>query len=326
VLSASPGTLAEAGVSAKIAAAIQAAAGRAPRERAALAALGAAVVTRGDARYPALLGQISDPPLALTLRGGLGAEPCVAVVGARRASEYGRRVAYELARDLARAGLTIVSGLATGVDAAAHRGALEAGGRTVAVLGTGIDVVYPTWHAALAAAVAGQGALVTEFPRGTPPLPFHFPRRNRLISGLCLGTIVVEATEDSGSLVTAQHAVEQGRAVFAVPGRLGAAVHCGPHRLIREGARLVRDAADVLEELAPQVAPVLALARAAAAVAGLTPAERALLDAIEHDGLHVDEVIRRVAVPAATVLETLLALELRGLVRQLPGKRFRRAA
>jgi DNA processing protein len=315
-----------AGVSAKVVAALRDAGGRAERERRAVRALGAHIVTRADEGYPAPLREIADPPLALTVRGALPPEPCVAVVGARRASEYGRRVAFELARDLARAGLTIVSGLAAGIDAAAHRGALAGGGRTVAVLGTGIDVVYPSWHAELATAVAAQGALLTEFACGTPPLPYNFPRRNRIISGLALGTIVVEATEDSGSLLTAQHANEQGRAVFAVPGRLGVAVHRGPHRLIREGARLVRGAEDVLEELAPQLGPTLAARRAAAVAAGLSEAERRLLAAIECDGVHVDEVIRRAAAPAERVLETLLALELRGLVRQLPGKRFRRAA
>lgn len=314
------------GVSSKVAAAIRAAAGRAAHELRALSALGGRVVQRSDEGYPPLLRQISDPPLALTLRGALTAEPCVAIVGARRASEYGRRVAFELARDLARAGLTVVSGLAAGIDAAAHRGALDAGGRTLAVLGTGIDVVYPSWHGELASAVAAAGALVTEFPRATQPFAFNFPRRNRIISGLALGTVVVEATEDSGSLLTAQHANEQGRAVFAIPGRLGVAVHRGPHRLIREGARLVRGAEDVLEELAPQLGSTLAERRAAAVVAGLSAAEQSLLAAVEHDGLHVDEVIRRSAVPAEQVLETLLALELRGLVRQLPGKRFQRAA
>jgi DNA processing protein len=326
VLRAGRDELVAAGVSAKVAAAMGEAGGRAGRELRAAHARGARVIVRGDDAYPALLREVPDPPLALTVRGALTSEPCVAIVGARRASEYGRRVAFELARDLARAGLTVVSGLAAGIDAAAHRGALEGGGRTVAVLGTGIDVVYPSWHAELALGVAAQGALVSEFPCGTPPLPHHFPRRNRIIAGLALGTVVVEATEDSGSLLTAQHANEQGRAVFAVPGRLGVPVHRGPHRLIREGARLVRGADDVIEELAPHLGPLLAERRAAAATAGLSDAERRLLATIESDGLHVDEVIRRAAVPAEHVLETLLALELRGLVRQLPGKRFRRAA
>jgi DNA processing protein len=235
-------------------------------------------------------------------------------------------VAEELAAGLAQAGLTVVSGLATGIDAAAHRATLAAGGRTVAVLGTGIDQVYPRWHRELAAAVAAQGALVTELPCGAPPLAFHFPRRNRLISGLALGTVVVEAAEQSGSLITARYALEQGREVFAVPGPVGVAAHRGPHRLIQEGAKLVTCAEDVLAEIAPQLVARLGARRAEAAEANLTAAEWRVLDALGAESRHVDEVIRRVTVPPGTTLETLLALELRGLVRQLPGKRFRRRA
>jgi DNA processing protein len=189
-----------------------------------------------------------------------------------------------------------------------------------------VDEVYPSWHRELAAAVAGQGALVSEFPCGTPPLPFHFPRRNRLISGLTRGTIVVEAAEKSGSLITARYALEQGREVFAVPGPLGLVAHRGPHRLIREGAHLVTCADDVLEEIAPALRRTLAARRTFAAEAGLTGAERRLLAALGAGDAHVDDVIRVAAVPPAAALETLLALELRGLVRQLPGKRFRRRA
>jgi DNA processing protein len=327
VLVAPAAALVAAGATAAQAEAIRTAGARAAGERAAVAAAGATIVTLASAGYPALLRRIPEPPLALAVRGVLEAdELCVAVVGARRASEYGRRVAHELARDLARAGVTVVSGLAAGIDGAAHRGALEGGGRTIAVLGTGIDRVYPAWHAELAAAIAGRGALVTEFPCGALPLPYHFPRRNRIISGLARATVVVEATEDSGSLVTAQHAVEQNRDVLAVPGRLGSALHHGPHRLIREGARLVRGAEDVLAELGRELVLRLAERRAAAAAASLTPAEQRLLAAIDADDLHVDEVVRRAALPVEHALETLLALELRGLVRQLPGKRFRRAA
>src|SRR5204863_1250644 len=176
-------------------------------------------------------------------------EPTVAIVGTRRASEYGKRIASDLAGGLARAGITVVSGLAAGIDGAAHRAALEAGGRTIAVLGTGIDVVYPSWHAELADAIAVDGALVSEFPCGTPPLPHHFPRRNRIISGLALGTVVVEAAEQSGSLITARYALAQHRDVFAVPGPLGNARQHGPHRLIQEGAKLVTGVADIVDEL-----------------------------------------------------------------------------
>jgi len=301
---------------------------RAARDEAARAgAAGTTLLTLADACYPALLREIADPPLWLAVRGELAGDDdvAVAIVGARRASEYGKRIAEELGRGLAQAGVTVVSGLATGVDAAAHRGALAGGGRTVGVLGTGVDRVYPTWHATLARDVAARGALVTEFPFGTPPLAANFPRRNRIISGLTRGTIVVEAAEESGSLVTARHALAQGREVFAVPGPVGPALHRGPHRLIQEGATLVTRVEDVLDALAPALRARLATARAEAAVVDLSPAERTVLAALA-DGAQVDDVIRRVALPPAAALETLLALELRGLVRQLPGKRFCRLA
>jgi DNA processing protein len=301
---------------------------RARRERAALAAAGASVVTWNAAAYPSRLREIAAPPLALAVRGGLTAadDLAVAVVGARRASEYGRRMAAEIARGLAEAGVTVVSGLASGIDAAAHHAALLAGGRTVAVLGTGIDRVYPPWHRELSGAIAGRGALVSEFACGAPPRPFHFPRRNRVISGLALGTVVVEAAERSGSLVTARCALEQGREVFAVPGPAGVPGHRGSHRLIQQGARLVTCVEDVLEEVTPALAGALAERRVAAAEATLSPAERRVMEVIGAEDRHVDEVIRAAVVPAGPALETLLALELRGLLVQLPGKRFRRRA
>jgi DNA processing protein len=329
VLAAAGDALRAAGVSPAAAAALARARARARAEVGRLAGCGAEVVAWTSATYPPRLRDITDPPLALCVRGTLVAadEVAVAVVGARRASEYGRRMAGELARGLAESGVTVVSGLAAGIDAAAHAGALAAGGRTLAVLGTGVDRVYPPWHAELAAAIAGQGALVSEFPCGTPPLAFHFPRRNRLISGMALATVVVEAAARSGSLITARFALEQGREVCAVPGPADTAGHRGPHRLIREGARLVTSAEDVLQEIAPLLGGRLGTLRAAAVEASLTPIERRVLEALGASGGHVDEVIRRAALPAGPALETLLALELRGLVDQLPGKQFcRRAA
>src|SRR5207249_835605 len=223
VLEATAGALAAADVPPAVVAAIGGAAGRARAETLRLAAAGATLVAWSDEAYPPALRHIAQPPLVLAVRGRMGgpAEPAIAIVGARRASDYGRGMAAELAREFAEAGVTVVSGLATGVDAAAHHAALAAGGRTVAVLGTGIDRVYPKWHRELARAIAGQGALVSEFPCGSPPLQFHFPRRNRIISGLTRGTIVVEAADDSGSLITAGHALEQDRQVFAVAGPVG---------------------------------------------------------------------------------------------------------
>jgi len=328
VLDAPAGALAAADVPPAVFASLGTAAGRARTETLKLARAGATLVAWSDDAYPPALRHIAQPPLVLAVRGSLGGpdEPAIAIVGARRASEYGRHMAEELARRLAQAGVTVVSGLAAGVDAAAHHAALAAGGRTVAVLGTGIDRVYPKWHRELARAIAGQGALVSEFPCGSPPLQFHFPRRNRIISGLTRGTIVVEAADDSGSLITARHALEQDRQVFAVPGPVGVAAHRGPNRLIQQGAMLITRAEDVVEELWPELLPRLAARRVAAAEAVLSAPERQILAAIGPEGRHVDDVIRQAAVPPGAALETLLALELRGLVCQLPGKRFRRRA
>jgi len=329
VLEASPAALAAADLSPAHCDAIGHADAGVRREIAALESAASTFVAWPDGGYPARLREIDDPPPALAIRGGFGPEDevAVAVVGTRRASDYGRRVAGEIAGGLAAAGVTVVSGLAAGIDAAAHRAALAAGGRTIAVLGTGIDVVYPRWHGGLADAIVKDGALLSEFPCGAPPLQFHFPRRNRLISGLTLGTVVVEAAEQSGSLITARFAMEQRREVFAVPGPATAANQRGPHRLIQQGATLVTCAEDVLGELLPSYRARLRARRAAAAEATLTPPERRILGAIGNDGRHVDQVIRDAGVPPGAALETLLALELRGLVHQLPGKRFcRRAA
>jgi DNA processing protein len=298
---------------------------RADHELSRLAALGASLCTWDEASYPASLRAIADPPLVLAILGAPGGDAgAVAIVGARRASGYGRRVAEELARGLAAVGITVVSGLATGIDAAAHAGALAAGGRTVAVLATGLDRVYPPWHAELSRRVAAGGALLTEFPCGTPPLPHHFPRRNRLISGLALGTVVVEAAPRSGSLITARYALEQGREVFAVPGPVGAALHEGPNRLIQDGAKLVRGVDDILDEIAPQLRARAIATRAPGPT--LSEVESRVLDAMRPGDAHVDEVIRRAALPPGTALETLLALELRGVVEQQPGMRFRARA
>ena len=303
---------------------------RANLELARLAKLGASLRAWDEPGYPVPLRAIADPPLVLAILGLLdggvldGDAGAVAVVGARRASGYGKRVAEELARGLAAAGLTVVSGLATGIDAAAHRGALAAGGRTVAVLATGLDRVYPPWHAELSRRIAAGGALVTEFPCGTAPLPYHFPRRNRLISGLSLGTIVVEAAPGSGSLITARYALEQGREVFAVPGPVGVALHAGTNRLIQEGAKLVRGVEDVLDEIAPQLRGRAMASRMPDPA--LSTVEARVLDAVRPDDAHVDEVIRRTALAPGVALETLLALELRGVVEQQPGMRFRARA
>src|SRR5918992_550897 len=205
--------------------------------------------------YPARLRMIADPPPILYVKGTLRAadDTAVAIVGSRSASEYGRRVARNLARGLADLGFTVVSGMARGIDGAAHYAVLEAGGRTIAVLGSGVERAYPPEHGALYRRISENGALISEFPIGTRPMAFNFPARNRLISGLSLGVVVVEATEKSGSLITAAMALEQGREVFAVPGEVGSSRSRGAHRLIRQGAKLVESVDDIVEEIAPQL-------------------------------------------------------------------------
>jgi DNA processing protein len=244
----------------------------------------------------------------------------VAVVGSRDASPYARHMTAVLSEGLASRGITVVSGLARGVDAAAHDAALRAGGRTVAVLGSGIDVVYPSEHHRLHMRIAKTGAVVSEYPMGTQPDADNFPARNRIISGLALGTVVVEATERSGSLITAHYAVEQGREVFAVPGPVGARTR-GTHQLLRQGAALAEGADDVLREIAPHLrtAPT-------PPTPILSDLETAIVAQLDDLPRNVDELITRTGLAAGTVLETLLVLELRGIVRQLPGQCFARAA
>jgi DNA processing protein len=329
LLAASTAALCAHGLRARVAERVAGAGALACRERERAVHAGAEVVTWADPAYPARLRTIADPPLALFVRGTLGdCEQAVAIVGARRAGEYGRRTAQALASALAQAGIEVVSGLAAGIDGAAHRGALAGGGRTIAVMATGIDEVYPTWHRELAQDIARQGALVTEFALGTPALPQHFPQRNRIVAGLCLGVIVVEAADGSGSLITARFALEQGRDVFAVPGPIGDGRHRGSHRLLQQGAMLVTGVEDVLEALVPAALARLGEGRVRAGLAGLTADERRIFDAIGDDAAHVDEISARAARAAGASLETLLALELRGLVEQRPGARFvrRRAA
>jgi len=224
-------------------------------DRARLERLGIAVIGVTEAAYPARLRAIPDPPCALFVKGALLSDDAraIAIVGSRRASPYGRHVAAELAAGLAGRGFTVVSGMALGADAAAHEGCLRAGGRTLAVLGAGVDVIYPPEHTALYARIAAAGAIISEFSPGTPPSRHSFPQRNRVISGLALGVVVVEAPENSGALITAEHAMEQGREVFAVPGSVNSAQSRGTHRLLRDGAKLVESVDDILEELQLQL-------------------------------------------------------------------------
>lgn len=274
--------------------------------------------------FPALLRTIPDPPGVLFMRGNL--LPCdalaVAIVGTRHATIYGKQQAERLAAGLSRAGFTIVSGLARGIDAAAHRGALAAGGRTIAVLGSGVLEVYPSEHKELAAEVAGHGAVLSESPPMRAPFAGAFPQRNRIITGMSMGVIVVEAADRSGALISARHSMEQNREVFAVPGRVDSRTSRGCHRLIRDGAKLVESVDDVLEELGhlPQPAadrngePVHHAAELA-----LNDVERQVLAAISPDPITIDNVVAASGLAVPNVLATLSALEMRRLVRRVSG-------
>lgn len=307
-------------------------------------ALGGDILVLDDGAYPALLREIADPPITLYVRGAWGAcldAPCVAMVGSRRSSTYGVNAAGMLARDLAKRGVTIVSGLARGIDAAAHRGAMEAGGRTIAVMGTGLGEIYPRDHRKLADEIlASGGALVTEFPLETPPVPQNFPYRNRIISGLSLGTIVVEASEKSGSLITARLAMEQNREVFAVPGNITSRVSFGTNYLIKgAGAKLVQQWQDVASELGEEVARELLppeldseKKRAGrnqtseakpATPADLSESEREVWALLSTDeAVHIDALTVESGLAMGQLTSALLGLEMRELVRQLPGRSF----
>ncbi|MCS6325595.1 MAG: DNA-protecting protein DprA [Nitrospira sp.] len=283
-----------------------------------------------DSRYPAPLKRIADPPPLLYVQGTLeeADRRAVAIVGTRKVSTAGRAFAEELASDLAALGFTIVSGLARGVDAAAHRGALAGQGRTLAVMGCGLDRTYPADHRQLRESIEKQGAVLSELPLGAAPNSYHFPRRNRIISGLSLGVIVTEATVQSGSLITARLAGEQGREVFAVPGFVKAENSRGPNSLLKDGARLVESAQDIVEELLPQLdAPFreqLSARGTAKKRSGFVLAadEARVYAALSVLPQSVDDVIRRSELPAAQVAALLLSLELKNCVRQLPGNEY----
>ncbi|CAN7527875.1 DNA-processing protein DprA [Rhizobacter sp. LjRoot28] len=286
------------------------------------------VIPLGDPAYPTPLLHAPDPPLLLHVEGNaaLLCRPSVAVVGSRKASAQGLANAEALSRDLAAAGLTVVSGLALGIDGAAHQGALGHPASTVAVVGTGLDIDYPRRHAALAADIRARGAIVSEHPLGTTPLPAHFPQRNRIIAGLSQGTLVIEAALASGSLITARLAADMGREVWALPGSIHAAGARGCHALIKNGAKLVESVADVLEEL-PSVAPAECHA-ATPPGRGRVPAAPslpdALLDAIGHDPADLDTLAARTGQAAPALLARLFELELGGHIERLPGERYQR--
>jgi DNA processing protein len=281
-----------------------------------------------DARYPELLAAIADAPIGLYVRGDATAleEPQLAIVGSRNPTPGGRENAHRFAGELTRCGLTITSGLAIGVDAAGHRGALDAGGRTVAVCGTGLDATYPRANAALADEIAARGALASEFPPGSPPLRTNFPRRNRIISGLSAGVLVVEAAIRSGSLITARLAAEQGREVFALPGSIHNELARGCHQLIRQGAKLVETVADMLVEIRALTGALQQPAAAGGAPvsrknsgAALDKEYEILLDALGFEPASVDSLIARSGLGADAVASMLLILELEGRIESYPG-------
>jgi DNA processing protein len=279
-----------------------------------------------DADYPVALTTIADPPAVLWLCGRVDAllVPSVAIVGSRAASPYGLSVAEQLASDLATSGVAIVSGLARGVDSAAHRGAVAAGGVTIAVLGSGVDVIYPPEHASLAREIAKQGAVISEFAPGTPPLPMFFPRRNRIISGLSRAVVVIEASDKSGSLITARCALEQGRDVLAVPGNVLSGRNRGAHALLRDGARMVESADDVLEELGmSRRSPLDPIPTPAGQQPGLQRcADPVLASLPAGEPCDLDAIAERTGLNTARLLPRLFDLELQGLVRRIGGGRF----
>ena len=282
------------------------------------------LVTYEDANYPRVLKEITDPPSVLFMHGELIARDslAIAIVGTRHATAYGKRMAEQLASSLARAGMTIVSGLARGIDAAAHRGALEAGGRTIGILGSGLLNLYPPEHKELAFDISQQGAVVSELPSAQATSPGAFPRRNRIITGLSLGVVVVQAAQSSGALISARHAVEQNREVFAVPGPVDSRVSRGTHQLLRDGATLVESVDDVLEGLGPLIESVpVENGRSVSRPAELqlNPQEQTVLDCIDREPTLIDRVVARSGLPVARVLATISALEMRRLIRRISG-------
>jgi DNA processing protein len=350
----SAGTLARLGLPSGIAAALEVADQRADADLEWLSAPDHALLTLLDPGFPSLLTTLADCPVALWVRGApeVLQHPQLAVVGSRHPTATGREIAQEFATDLARAGLAVTSGLALGIDAAAHRGAIAGGGLTIAVCGTGLDAVYPARHVELAAEVAAHGALISDFPPGTPPLKQNFPHRNRLISGLALGTLVVEAAARSGSLITARLAGEQGRELFAIPGSIMNPLARGCHALIRQGARLVESADEILTDLKhsplldvaiaaqseaarqrssrprthalPDTTPVMGAA-AARTMVGQDADYARLLAALGYEPVAAETLVERSGLRIQDVSSMLLILELQGEVETYPGGRFCRA-
>ena len=305
---------------------------RAEKELDALRKVGGKLVSWKEPEYPQALLQIYDPPVMLYVRGDTQVlnSPSLSIVGTRRPTVYGSQMAERMGRDLAVRGLTIVSGLARGIDAIAHQGATAVGGRAIGVLGTGIDVCYPKENKKLYEKVLERGAIVSEFPTGSHPAPENFPVRNRIIAGMPLGVIIVEGKQYSGSLITARLAMEFGREVFGVPGNVTQEVSFAPNLLIKQGAKLVTNADDVIEELPTPVRAALVKAEAVEAeqrslllVDGLSAVQRKLYELLSaEESRHIDDIVDNSGLNSSEVLATLFDLEMKGIVRQLPGKQF----
>ncbi len=289
--------------------------------------LGVMLIPLTSDNYPAVLKQIYDPPVLLYVRGSLleSDKLAVAIVGSRRASVYGRSIAEKVARDLAARGLTIVSGGARGIDTAAHKGALAVGGRTVAFLGCGIDVCYPAENKKMFDVIAETGAVVAEFPFGSAPEPWRFPPRNRLISGMSLGVLVCQSPATSGALITASYAAEQGKDVYAVPGNVDSELNAGCHDLIKDGARLVETADDILEELHLVDSEEELPRQMALPIEALQGNERKIASLLSLEPMQVDEIIERCGLPAPMVSGTLTILEMKNVVKRVPGNAYVRA-
>ena len=318
---------------------------------------GCHIITLYDEAYPPLLKEIDTPPLLLYVRGELRPEDnlSIAIVGSRNAKDYGRRVSYQLAHQLVNRGMTVVSGFAMGIDTCAHRGALEAGGRTIAVFGNGLSLIYPAGNKEFVDKVVESGALISEFPMGMEPMRKNFPRRNRIISGLSIGTVVVEASNRSGALITARLAGEQGREVFAVPGEIFSELSTGTHSLIDKGAKLISTVDDLIDALPQHTIHQIAASKPAITQQenrkvshvpeigknktkpiekkpeqalpvtpppDLTDDEKTIFDAIEIPSSHIDTIVRMTQMPISQVSSVLLMLELKGVIQQLPGKLF----
>jgi len=287
---------------------------------------GVTLLTLTDPSYPFRLSMIDDPPLVLYAKGvGIGSDTYpIAIVGTRNITAYGRSVAQQIGSGLAHAGMTVVSGFARGIDAVAHQAALSAGGRTIAVLGSGIDRIYPPEHRKLYSQIAEAGIIFSEFPMGEIPTPHNFPQRNRTISGISLGCVVIEASQKSGALITARFALEQGREVFAVPGSIFSETSRGTHYLIQSGAKLIESTQEIIDELLPQIAKPATEPSPAPVVPNLVAEEKQLYQLLSMEPKHIDRIIEESSLEASDVSHRLLELELKGIVRQLVGQHYAR--